>query len=462
VPVILLAAACGGAPAPETAAVAAEAGFLEVPARDVTVSGKPISIEATGRLFYNLRPADDGAADKPILVLFNGYADDIVRPYGTGPTTVVEGGAVVPNPSSLTRFANLLYVEPRQAGYSYDLPGPGGTQGCGPDVFNEYVDAADVLLAVLAFLDAHPGLTGPVYWVGESYGGVRITWILAYLRGRWDLAPYTDPVLAGRLAAVERATSLRAGQVLLEGWLGGGAEYASTQAECSDPALVAAVASSISASCAGENACTCTVAAGRSLYNFAYTEAHQTQRVLEADQAHTLPDRAAALLGVPLTSIPLLAARERGRGFKCSAPDDTVPSQDTLVAALGALPAGQSYFIPYSPLLPGKQVLQTTPDWYTQNFEGLAFADNLRDVPAFLTRGDLDLVAPTRAVAPALRALLGAARVDDSSPSRLGITYSDGERFVDVFDYPSAGHMITMLQPDQLARDLEAWLAQPQ
>ena len=128
---------------------------------------------------------------------------------------------------------------------------------------------------------------------------------------------------------------------------------------------------------------------------------------------------------------------------------------------LGTLPAGQAYYVPYSPLLPGKQTVQTTADWYAVGFEGLAFVDNLHDVPAFLTRGDLDLVVPTRALAPALRTLLGPARVDDASPSRLGVTYPDGERFVDIFDYPNAGHMISMLEPDQLARDLQGWIPAP-
>src|SRR5580658_4535570 len=87
----LLCLHCGGAqtPQPAPAAVGPEAGFLEVPARDVTLAGQPVTIEATGRLFYNLRPADEDPGSKPILVLFNGFADDIVRPYGTGPTTVV-------------------------------------------------------------------------------------------------------------------------------------------------------------------------------------------------------------------------------------------------------------------------------------------------------------------------------------------------------------------------------------
>jgi hypothetical protein len=111
--------------------------------------------------------------------------------------------------------------------------------------------------------------------------------------------------------------------------------------------------------------------------------------------------------------------------------------------------------------LPGKQTTPTTPDWYGQSYEGLAFADNLQDVPAFLSRGDLDLVVPTRALAPALRTLLGAARVDDASPSRIGVTYPDGQRFVDVFDYPMAGHMISMLEPEQLASDVEGWISAP-
>jgi hypothetical protein len=435
--------------------VALEAGFLDVPPRHVTVKGEPVSIEATGRLFYNLRPADQSPESKPIFILFNGFADDIVRAYGTGPTTVVEGGAVEPNPSSLTSLANLVYVEPRQAGYSYDVPTGGATPGaadCSSLIFNEYVDAADVLLAVLVFLDAHPSLQGPVYWFGESYAGVRITWILTYLGGRWDDVPYSDPLLRDRVATVHRSASLSAGQILLEAWLAGGDETTAIQAECEDPIEIAGVSTSLGESCAGMDACTCTTNGGRSLYNYAYTQTHETMRETEADVAHVEPDLAAALLGISLTKIPLLAQAARSQGFKCSTADDTVPSETDLVAALGPLPAGQSYYLPYSPLS------GTTGDWRTLDYEVKAFADNLHDVPAFLTKGDLDLVVPTLALAPALRAGLGGNRVDDASPSRLGVQYPDGERFIDVFEYSSAGHMITMLEPAKLADDLAGWL----
>ena len=94
------------------------------------------------------------------------------------------------NATPYTQFANLVYLEPRQSGYSYDVIAGRAPDAadCAPSIFNEYVDAADFLLGALAFLDAHPQLHGPVYWVGESYAGVRVTWVLAYLRGRWDLA----------------------------------------------------------------------------------------------------------------------------------------------------------------------------------------------------------------------------------------------------------------------------------
>jgi hypothetical protein len=463
--VVLFALQCGDssttrAPA-TTPSVPLEAGFLVVAPRTVTVHGASVDIAAEARLFYNLRPADDAPATKPIIFLSNGFADDIVRSYGTGPTTVVDGGAVVANPTSFTQYANLVYIEPRQAGYSYDVVTgrtPDATD-CAPDIFNEYVDAADYLFAALAFLDTHPALTGPVYWLGESYAGVRLTWLLAYLRNRWDLAPYTDPTLAAKVAATTRTTSLFAGQILLESWLAGGAHTAAISAECSDPIELTAVTASVGVPCAGSDACACTDANDRSLYDFASTVDLETTRENAADSAHIVPSLAEALLGTPLTSIALLAQSERAQGFKCTPPDDTVPAEDAIVAALGPLPAGQAYYVPYSPLLPGKENESTTLDWQTEDLEGVAFVDNLRDVPAFLTRGALDLVVPTLALAPALRTIVGESAIDASSPTRLGVIYRDGERFISIFAYPNAGHMISMLEPAQLSSDLQGWLS---
>lgn len=437
-----------------------EAGLVEVPARDIAWREGKTRIEATARLFTSFHPADDAPERRPLFVVFNGFSAEVVRAFGTGPTTVAEGGQVVGNPSSLTRLGSVLTIDPRQAGFSYDvLDRIPAASDCGRGVFNEYVDAADVLLATLAFLEAHPALAGPVVWVGESYGGVRAQWILAYLRGRWDLASYSDPTLRDALARSARGASLRAGQVLLQPWLAGKAHADAIGRACRAPALLADVAASVGAPCASGDACACASAAGRSRYNYEYADSRQRAREREAAAAHVLPARAEALLGLPLRAIPGLAPAARARGFKCSPPDADVPEQSELARALGPLPSGQFYYAPYSPLLPGKEVGQGAFDWRERDDVARAFIDNLRDVSTLITDGGLDLVVPTRALVPALVAVGGEGSASLEAPTRLRVATASGPRYADVRAYPAAGHMITMLAAADLSRDLAEWLA---
>jgi hypothetical protein len=449
--------------------IGAEAGFVDVPPRAVTLAGRSVSIGATAHLFYNLRPADMDPATKPIFFLSNGFTAETVRAYGTGPTTVVEGGDVVANATPLTGLANLVYLEPRQAGYSYDVVEgrpPTAATDCSPDIFNEYVDAADFLWGALEFLEAHPQLTGPVVWFGESYAGVRVTWAVAYLRNRFDLANYGDPMLAAKIAAaaVQRPApgSLFAAQVFLQPWLAGSAHALAIADACVDPTETAAVAATLASGCGDAGACDCADTNMRSRYEFEYSVSRQNARDSDGSNAHIILDRAAALLGVPLTSIAGLDAVSRGNGFKCSVPNDldsseTVPDETPLVDALGALPAGQWWYLPFSPLQPDTDTSNWTRDWETQPFEGVAFVDNLHDVPTFLTNGGLDLVVPYRALAPALSRIIDPSRVDTAN-GQLGVIYPDVERFIGVGAYPNAGHMITMLAAADFASDLAAWL----
>jgi hypothetical protein len=446
----------GGEPA-----LVAEAGFATVPPRDVVVGGEAIHIAATARLFYNFFPADDAPEDKPIFVVFNGFSADVVRAFGTGPRTVADGGDVVDNPASLTKIGNLLYIEPRQSGFSYDLVdgSPDVLEVCGAGVFNEYVDASDVLYGVLEVLDAHPGLRGDVVWVGESYAGVRIQWIASYVRGAWSLSGYEDAALAERLAETHHAGSLVGGQVLLQPWLLGATHAAAIRGVCADPDMVSAVSAEVGEACPSADACQCAYAHSRSLYNYAYTDARQTERVYEGNRAQVTLDRARLLFGIDVTALPELSSKERGKGFKCSAPDASLPPEDELVAALGALPEGQAYFVPYNPLQPGKEVEPHSPDWREQDLIGAAFVDNLRDVPTFVTDGPFDLVVPTRALGPGLAALVGADRVDATDPSRIVVGVDDVPRTVEVHGYPSAGHMITMLEAPAWSADVAAFVA---
>jgi pimeloyl-ACP methyl ester carboxylesterase len=455
-----LAACAGEAPAPEPskASIATDAGFITLAPRDLTLGGKPVHLATTARVFYDLRPADRDAETAPVFVLFNGFSAEVVRAFGTGPMTVAEGGDVVANPASLTALGSVLYVEPRQAGYSYDLPGPGGRtdHDCSSDVFNEHVDAADSLLSVLTILRAHPSLKGPIVWVGESYAGVRVQWILSYLRGRFDLAGLEDPTLKKAIADAS-PRELMAAQVLLQPWLAGKPHATAIQAACVDAEQIAKVSASVGEDC-GADACACAEAHQRSRYNYTYATTRQKKREYEASLAHTLPDRAEKLLGVKLATVKELHADERKKGFKCSAPDNETPPDDALAATLGKLPAGEVYYVPYSPLQPGKEHETFFADWRYANRLAPAFVDNVRDVPTFITDGERDTIVPELALAPALRAAIGDSVVKSEASDALVLATKSGDRPIAVRHYKEAGHMITMIAPSDFERDVAAWL----
>lgn len=449
-------AAGGAAPATFPAPIA---GFLDVPARAVKVHGVETEIAARARLFYNFIPAEKDPEHAPIFVLFNGFSAEVVRAYGTGPMQVVEGGDVAPNDAALSRFANLLYVDPRQAGFSYDvLPsGAPGALECSSQVFNEYVDAADVLLAVLSFLDQRTSLEGDVAWIGESYAGVRIQWIVSYIEGRFDVADYEDEVLASALDQAKGARRLDRAMILLEAWLMGSRHAASIVAQCKNPELVSAVSQEIGASCDGDDACACADAHDRSRYNYDYTVERESEREVEASEGHTRVANLEALLGVSIQSIQGLGAADRAKGFKCSPPDASTPPNDELFSALGALPEGQYYYVPYAPLEPNKREDGAPADWQTEAYEGPAFARNVAVVPALITNGTRDLVVPFGALLPAINAQFGqGTAVLEKNVVAMGTVY--GQANIDVKTYPSAGHMITMLSAKDFSHDLEEWL----
>ena len=434
-----------------------EAGFVELAPRQVSIADRAVPLAATSKIFYNFRTADSEAEDKPLIVLFNGFASDVVRAFGTGPTTVAAGGGVEKNPNSLTRFANLLYIEPRQAGFSYDVvEGTAPTaEECSQDVFSEYVDAADVLLATLRFLKGHPSLRGPVYWMGESYAGVRITWIVAYVRGAWALAPYQDDALSAALAELPRERLL-GGQILLQPWLVGSAHTTAIQAACQDPGLLAAVRASVADPCGTADACKCADEFGRSSYNYALTKTEQDARIFAADAAQVSPELAKDLYGARFEDIPGLNSRERQRGFKCSVADGETPDQSALSALLGALPSGQSYNLAYSPLTTGKG--SNDPDWRRKTLVGTAFLENAQTVDALITDGVRDLVVPELALGSALRAVSGTTTVTET-PSEILLGTATRTRSIAIRHYANSGHMITMMDPEAFADDLRAWLA---
>lgn len=167
---------------------------------------------SSARLFYSFRPADPDVAG-PLFVLFNGgpgSSTGTLMAFGTGPTALTP--EPTQNPGSWTALGDLLYIDARGTGFSYNLaddPADAKTRSdsFGINNYNSYLDAADFVRVLLRFLLAHPQLMDrEVVLVGESYGGVRATIMLALLLSFADYESdgpglYDDDALVAEIEA---------------------------------------------------------------------------------------------------------------------------------------------------------------------------------------------------------------------------------------------------------------------
>lgn len=220
-----LAGIAAGAPSAAASDLRPEAGFMAI---------EPISFyfhygsyfnrldlrSSEAKLFFSFRPADRDPEHKPLFVFFNGGPGSATS-FGlmsmyTGPYTldnsVDDGGdAYVANPVPWTRLGSLLYIDAREAGFSYNL-----MDGVASELarwrefnaqnFNPLFDAADFIRVVLRFLAAHPALrANRVVLVGESYGGDRATCLLHLLLNYADYGNgrqmFQDPALSREIQA---------------------------------------------------------------------------------------------------------------------------------------------------------------------------------------------------------------------------------------------------------------------
>lgn len=166
------------------------------------------------RIWYTFQPADENSQEKPLFVFFNGGPCSAttcgLMSFYTSRWTLDKdkefgGNYFISNPVSWTQLGNLLYIDARGAGFSYDLMDNSQDIGFRRRAFNAqnynaYIDAADYVRTLLRFLDQHPAIqNNPVIIVGESYGGIRATvmlyMLLNYRRFSNDNESYQDPAL---------------------------------------------------------------------------------------------------------------------------------------------------------------------------------------------------------------------------------------------------------------------------
>ncbi|MCP4901269.1 MAG: S10 family peptidase [bacterium] len=171
------------------------------------------------RLWYSFHATDENPQDKPLFVFFNGgpgssTSAGLLSMYTSRHTldnTVDTGGGdeFLPNPYSWTQMGNLLYIDARQAGFSYNnMPGVGDYgarfREFNAQNFNSFFDAADFIRLLLRFLDAHPEIQkNRVIIVGESYGGIRAVALLHLLLNYRDygsgVETYQDEALVDEI-----------------------------------------------------------------------------------------------------------------------------------------------------------------------------------------------------------------------------------------------------------------------
>ncbi len=179
------------------------------------------------RLFTTFQPADGTGVDPrtaPVFVMLNGgpgaattanlFANNTAKMTVNADAVGPGGPGYAVNPNSWTAFANLLYIDPPQTGFSYNI----NPAAANDDVeriqeylfrgnFNSFIDADQVLRVVLGFLDSHPDLRdNPVVLVGESYGGTRVSTMLNLLlfSDRYDRngpSFFRDPELVSLIRA---------------------------------------------------------------------------------------------------------------------------------------------------------------------------------------------------------------------------------------------------------------------
>ncbi|WP_437734486.1 S10 family serine carboxypeptidase-like protein [Sorangium sp. So ce1335] len=459
----------GGADDGRPAALAAEAGFIDVPGSKTLGPGWP------SRMFYSFLPAEVRPERAPIIVFFNGgpgaATTSILLPYGTGHHTLDPAGpadaAPVVNDASYTRFANLLYVDARSTGFSYERASVRPSDCHGEEQL--YIaDAADFIFVLLEFLDAHEALRdNPVVIAGESYGGTRAA-VMLYMMQHYTLRAdglevmgLAPPWLKGKMQAhLDAAFPARAGaprapaqvaeqfgwQVLIQPSLFGveQAMYEEPLARA-DPDLAGHFADP----------------GARDRFDVRRTVEEGELVAEHAARSMRNAEHLEALLGVGLTEIAGLTPPERwpsSRYFWSGNEAATAAaSERALRAELGGLGADDAYWLAMGLPCQG----------YLGDHGSLrAFGEILPHTATFITNARHDAAVYTEALPVffAERSIYDVA-IDMSLPAgaaRPGVVRltSDGADIALRFPTYESGHAVSVGAPRELAADVEAWLAE--
>jgi hypothetical protein len=491
----LLLLGCSPAEPPTSDAIelAPEAGFVDVAADSYTIDGTPL-VASPARLFYSFHPATIAPDRAPLLVLGAGGPEaSVLFLLATGTSEQrIEAGRLVPNPDSLTDVAHLLYLDARQAGFSYGtLPDPASRAARDAELsaanYNPYRDAADFIQGLLAFLAEHPALDDHgVVLVGESYGGLRTSVMLNLLLFAPEYAAgtrrFASPALSARIREyftarfgttdpdpAEVATAFR-GQILLEPWFAG-----TRQSELEGPLLeapgsildeVAAETGTPYLRCAEQpapcvpydNAVTFLAAAGRSAFDVRAPDDWLARHDAAVTAVAANPAALSAVLGVPEADLAAGLPVDRGDAYRFA---DPAAHTGILGAAWGDLPAWDDYFVSNHDEArqaffgSDADALGVNPGLPSH---GELTIENLRFVPTFVSRATYDVVVYAPALVPTLASYPSVSSVTERGDREIVVRFADGTERTLVAPRYASSHAVESDEPAALHDDLAAFL----
>ena len=496
---------CACPPAPP------EAGFIELEgvSYELGEGEQRVAAESSpARWFWAYEGARDDFGEAPLFVFFNGgpgVSSGMLRGLNTGeasfaPAQTGPDADVAPNPAPWTQLGHLLWIDARQAGFSYGLlddPSDAAARAADMslDNFNAYRDAADFVRTLLRFMAEHPSLQArPVVVVGESYGGTRAQLMLdmllhpgAYADGSRKLV---DPALAAEIVAHHTAVGSDSGdpaaiaaqfgrQVLIQPALTGFIQQDRAGELFEEPgSIMDEVASELGLdypSCAElggpcdpyDHALDWVVAQGRSSYDYRAPATWLSSTFALVNARFNDAEASALVLGVALEQVPGFTPAARAGAWR-AVNLGVFPSDDELgdwAQVAGPLGDWDRYFA----------VLNTEVLFEFRSAEargldldpadphfGELLASNLVWVDTMITHARYDLVIYTPAIAAALRdypALVEELLVDEDDERWTLTLHAQGglERSVFVPSY-EAGHAVSLDAPVELRADLEQWL----
>lgn len=403
-----------------------EAGFYELPAAEVMWQGTPTST-STARMWYAFQPAREAPESAPLVVFVNGgpgaATSSGLMSMNIGERAVdTESSppAVVDNPWAWTEFANLLFVDARGTGFSYEI-------GASP-TSNVDQDAADILRVALRFMSTHPLVRAQrVVFVGESYGGLRVAAIANLIWGQDELATglapdqFVDGALSDELAQFERERFQ---------------DFVSVQGSLLEPSLREPTDAP---PCPPE-----------SNYACSFPPRDLERRFDACAEVVSDPASLSALLGVDITTIEWMYAEHRHTEAPRDS-DQSPVSQGPMRDVFGPLLSGRKYFARF--------VVKYVEGGF-QNRGDRLFAQ-LPHTRWLLTNAHQDQVV----YIPALLDGFARALVEWNFEGLVEVV-GDEVRFIlpdetyvmRVRDYPDSGHAVSAYAPEAIHDDVRDWL----